>query len=212
VLNRLRLVPAGLVAVAATLFTAGTAHASLLTTTAQSCASAPVSQAFLPWGDPSQYFLAPGGNFATAAANWSLSGGATPVAGGDGYSLGGNPASTQSLSLPDTSSATSAPICVGIGDPTVRFFARNTGAPSATLLVSATVSTTLGLNLTLPIADISGNSTWTPSSVVPMVENLLPLLPGNMTPITLTFTPQGQGGAWQVDDLYVDPWQRGGGG
>jgi hypothetical protein len=207
------MVPAGLIPIAAAMsFATGSAHASLLTVTAQNCGAPQESQVFLPWSDPAQYFLAPDGNFANSTTGWSLSGGAGAVAGGDGYSLGGNAPSTQSLALSDGSSATSPSICVGIGDPTIRFFAKNSGSSSSTLLVSATVDTTLGLNLTLPVADISGTSSWSPSSVVPMVENLLPLLPGNETPITLTFTPLGQGGNWQVDDVYVDPWIRGNGG
>jgi hypothetical protein len=211
VFSKLRLVPAGLIPIAATMmFAAGSANASLLTTTAQNCGTPQNSQVFLPWSDPSEYFLAPNGNFASSSTGWTLNGGASAVAGGDGYSLGGSAPSTKSLSLPDSSSATSPQICVGIGDPTARFFARNSGSSTSSLLVSATVDTTLGLNLTLPVADITGTGTWNPTSVVPMVENLLPLLPGNETPITFTFTPLGQGGNWQIDDLYVDPWTRGG--
>jgi hypothetical protein len=37
--------------------------------------------------------------------------------------------------------------------------------------------------------------------------NLLPLLPGNYTPVEFRFTPQG--GSWQLDDVYVDPHHSG---
>jgi hypothetical protein len=211
--SRLRLVPLGFLPIAATLLlTAASAHASLLTVNAPTCPVAPDSQAFLAWGDSAEYFLAPDGDFAHSGAGWALSGGAAAVPGGDGDSLGGNPPSTQSLALPDGSSATSTQICVGINSPSIRFLARNAGAPSSTLAVTATVDTTLGLNTTIPIATISASGSWNPTAPLALVANLLPLLPGNQTPITLTFTPQGQGGNWQIDDLYVDPWTRGGGG
>ena len=188
------------------------AHASGLTVSAANCPTVQDSQAFLAWGDQSEYFLAPDGNFANSGASWTLTGGAGAIAGGDGYSLGANPVSTQSLALPNGSSATTPSICVGINSPTVRFMAQNAGAPTSTLEVSATVDTTTGLNVTLPIGDISAAGTWSPTLPLPVVANLLPLLPGNETPITFTFTPQGQGGHWQIDDLFVDPWTRGGGG
>ena len=212
VLNRLRLPAAGCVAAAATLLCAGSAHAALLTPSAQNCPAAPESQAFLAWGDTSEYFLAQDGNFAAGGAGWSLAGNASVTAGGDGVSLGGAAPSTQSLSLPDGSSATTPSVCVGVNAPTIRFMAENAGSANSTLAVSATVQTTLGLSLTLPIGTVSGTSGWSPSEAMPILVNLLPLLPGNETPVTFTFTPQGQGGAWQVDDLYVDPWTRSGGG
>ncbi len=213
VFSKSRLIPAGLLPIATALMvTAGSAHASGLTVNAANCPTVQDSQAFLAWGDPSEYFLAPDGNFANSGASWTLTGGAGAIAGGDGYSLGANPVSTRSLALPNGSSATTPSICVGINSPTVRFVAQNTGAPTSTLEVSATVDTTTGLNVTLPIGDISAAGTWSPTLPLPVVANLLPLLPGNETPITFTFTPQGQGGHWQIDDLFVDPWTRGGGG
>jgi hypothetical protein len=40
-----------------------------------------------------------------------------------------------------------------------------------------------------------------------MVASLLPLLPGDHTPVELRLVAQG-GGAWLVDDVYVDPFKR----
>jgi hypothetical protein len=208
-MHRLRLLPLGLAALAGSLIATGSAQASLLTASATNCGSPALTQAFSQWGDNSSYELAPGGNFADTSS-WKFSRGATVVAGGDGYSLGGAAPSTSALSLPDGSSATSAPVCVGINDPTARFMAENSGASNTSLLVSATVTTSLGISLTLPVADLTAGSTWSPSPTILFLENLLPLLPGNYTPVTFTFAPQGTGGAWQIDDLYVDPFGRGG--
>jgi hypothetical protein len=37
-----------------------------------------------------------------------------------------------------------------------------------------------------------------------VVANLLPLLPGNYTPVSFRFRAIG-GGSWWIDDFYVDP-------
>jgi hypothetical protein len=50
---------------------------------------------------------------------------------------------------------------------------------------------------------LNGGS-WQPTL---MVANLLPLLPGDHTPVQLRFVPQG-GGAWLIDDVYVDPFKH----
>jgi hypothetical protein len=199
----------GLLSAVAVTACASSAQAAGLTATATNCATPQDSQVFLPWGDPAEYFMTPDGNFANSAVTWSLSGGAAAVAGGDGYSLSGNAPSSRALALPTGSVATTPTICVGIGEPTIRFFAENSGSPTSTLLVSATVMTSIGTQATLPVGVVSATGTWSPTTVEPLVASLLPLLPGNLTPITLTFTPEGQGGNWQIDDVYVDPWTRG---
>ena len=50
-------------AVLATAMSASTASAGLLVKDAPDCSPKPTSQPFLPWGDGSQYSLAPGGAF-----------------------------------------------------------------------------------------------------------------------------------------------------
>jgi hypothetical protein len=42
---------------------------------------------------------------------------------------------------------------------------------------------------------------------MPIVANLLPLLPNQMTPVQFRFTPLGTA-TWSVDDVYVDPKSR----
>jgi hypothetical protein len=39
-----------------------------------------------------------------------------------------------------------------------------------------------------------------------VLASLLPLLPGQRTPVRFRFTPVG-GASWQIDDVYVDPWR-----
>ena len=183
------------------------AQADLLTEGAQNCTSNALSQTFLPWGDVANYVPAPGGNFADGSPSWSLSDGAAVVDGGDGFSLNGAAPSDNSLSLPAGSSATSAATCVGIANPDIRYFARNTGDPTSTLQVSVNFVDALGVEHTAVIGQIAANGTWAPTLQDPIIVNLLPILPGAMTPVSFNFTPQGAGN-WQIDDLWVDPWGR----
>ena len=114
-----------------------------------------------------------------------------------------------SLSLPAGSSATTPTQCVGLAHPTLRFFARNTGSPLSLLKVEVLLEDNLGLVKRLPIGVVAGTSTWAPTLPMPVIANLLPLLPGERTPVRFRFTPVGIGGKWQIDDVYVDPFRAG---
>jgi hypothetical protein len=58
------------------------------------------------------------------------------------------------------------------------------------------------------IGTLLDNNTWQPSAQMPLVVNLLPLLPGNYTPVRFRFKPTGLTGNWRIDDTYVDPWHH----
>jgi hypothetical protein len=73
--------------------------------------------------------------------------------------------------------------------------------------VSVRFETSLGIVLELPIGVVLPNSHWAPSLPMPIVANLLPLLPNQMTPVQFRFTPLGTA-TWSVDDVYVDPKSR----
>lgn len=203
---RLRRLTLGLLASGTGLFAAAPAQAGVLVQSAPDCGSPTLFQTFLPWDDVANYQLAPDGQFAAGGSGWSLGGGASVVAGGDGVSLNGQAPSTQALALPAGSSATSPTVCVGISNPDLRFFATNPGDPTATLGVSVNWIDGTGATQTTPIGTVTANGTWQPTPVEPILVNLLPLLPGNMTPVSFTFTPSGSAGAWQIDDIWIDPW------
>src|SRR3954471_19669904 len=52
----------------------GSASAGVLVASAPDCDNGANSQPFAQWGDDNSYFLAPGGNFESGAAGWSLGG------------------------------------------------------------------------------------------------------------------------------------------
>src|SRR5207248_7693426 len=99
---------------------------------ASNCDSQTLGQTFLPWADVANYTLNPGGSFEPGSAPWTLNG-ASIVSGNESADVG-SPTDANSLSIPAGASATSAVICVGIGHPDIRFFARGS-SPTATLNV-----------------------------------------------------------------------------
>jgi len=196
-----------LVAGAGMAIAAAPASAGVLVKTANDCDQTTVSQPFAHWGDNANYFLAPGGAFATAPEGWGLGRGVRLVSDNEPWKVSG--AGTGALHIPAGSTATTPTICVGLDHPTIRFFARRTsGIPLlASLAVSVQAETSLGLMITVPVnAVLLSNSQWAPTGQMLIVANLLPLLPGELTPIRLKFTSLL--GDFRIDDVYVDPRAR----
>jgi hypothetical protein len=188
----------------------GTASAGILVASAPSCDNGANSQPFTQWGDDNNYFLAPGGNFETGAAGWTLNG-ARVTGDQEPWQVHGDEGS-HALQIPAGRSVVSPTMCVGIENPSMRFFAHRTGggllAGASQLVVTARVETSLGLVIEVPVGSIgvlTGNgATWksTPAQIV--AASLLPLLPGEHTPIQFRFAAVGTAD-WVIDDVFVDP-------
>jgi hypothetical protein len=202
--NRLRtaVIAASLVVVSLAA-TAPSASAGVLVASAPDCTPKPTTQPFKPWGDTTGYNLAPGGSFEGGAGSWSLAGGASLVTGNEPWKVAGSTHS-RSLQLPPGATATSPVICVGLEHPTLRFFAKNNRALLSTMTVEVIVETSLGLKAAVPIGILLPNGQWKPSPKILVVANLLPLLPGEHTPVQFRVRSVGLG-TWSIDDFYVDP-------
>ena len=196
-----------LAAGALTLCAAPAADAGVLTAAAGDCPDRTLEQPFLPWADLANYVLADDGTFESGAAGWTLSGGAATGSGNEPWNVHGAGESNH-LALPAGSSATSGVMCVGIEHPTVRFFAKQTGGSAlGTLQVEVLWEDSLGGVHSTTMAHHGGSSSWHVSPAYLVVVNLLPLLPGDRTPVAFRLTPSA-GTSWQVDDFYVDPWSK----
>jgi hypothetical protein len=163
---------------------------------AATCPARPLAQTFLPWVDLAYYQAAPDSGF-EESGSWALSGGATVVDGNQPFLDG-----AKSLDLPSGSSAMTAPICVTAAHPTIRFFARNTGSALTPLNVSVQFRTLLGIEAELSIGAVLGGSAWAPTLPLPLLGNLL------SNEVRFRFQPAA-GSAWQIDDVYVDPYSKG---
>jgi hypothetical protein len=206
--GRTRLIAAAVTSAAAMLLVAApSASAGILVKSATNCTSPPLAQPFTRWGDNSSYALAPQGSFESGASAWSL-GGAALDTGNESFHVG-DASDSHSLKISPGGSAVTSTICVGLDKPTLRFFARSSGGllSLSTMAVSVRFETSLGLVAELPIGVVLPNTSWQPSLPLPVVANLLPLLPGQMTPVQFRFTPVG-GSSWWIDDVYIDPKNR----
>ena len=191
--------------VAVALIAPAAAEAGPLVKSAPNCAAQTLSRPFVPWLDSARYTLDRGGSFEGGRAGWSFNG-ASVVSGNEAYHVHGANDS-HSLRLPSGSSATSSTVCVGLDRPVLRFFARNRGSSLGRLQVAVLFEDFLGKVHSLAIGAVANSGTWRPTMRMPIVANLLPLLPDNYTPVKLRFTPQG--GKWRIDDVYIDPHHNG---
>ena len=194
-------------AAAIALGAAPAAHAGLLVTTASDCPAEVLTQPFLPWADPASYVPAPDGGFEAGAADWTLSDAAISADNEPFYVRDSGDGS--SLELAPGGSATSPTMCVGIEHPTLRFFVRAQGSAAGTLRVDVRYQDALGGSHWLTIGWVLGGAEWSPTPVMPVVANLLALLPGERTPVAFRFTAEGADAGWQIDDVYVDPYSKG---
>lgn len=184
-----------------------TAQAGPLVDSADGCTAAPLEQPFLPWLDAMDYVLLPGGTFERKTVGWSPEG-ASVVPGNEPYYVHAAD-EADSLSIPSGASATSATMCVGLEEPTLRLFVRS-GAPSllSKLRVEVLFEDALGRMQAATIGSVSAltSTSWTPSVPMAIGVNLLPLI-GDKTPVRFRFSAEGSAG-WRIDDVYVDPRYR----
>jgi hypothetical protein len=194
---------AAVAAAAALAVSAPGASAGLLVSSAKNCQPQPVSKAFAAFGDRADYQLAPGGSFEAGAESWQLSGRASIVSGNEPWKVNGS-RDGRSLKLPPGATATSPVMCVGLEHPTIRLFAKNNRALLSTMTVEVIFETSLGLKAAVPIGVLLPHGQWKPSPRFLVIANLLPLLPGEKTPVQFRVRSVGLG-TWSVDDFYVDP-------
>lgn len=163
------------------------------------------SEVFAPWGDDASYLLVPGGAFEPGQPAWALSGGAKVVPGNEPFYVRSR-TDRNSLYLPSGSSALSPTVCFGLGDWHARFFVRNVGSASGSLKVDVAVRSLLGLVSILDGGSVSGSGVWAPSPRIGLtLTNLCSLL--GVKAVAFRFRTVGSGAAFQVDDVYLDPWK-----
>jgi hypothetical protein len=173
------------------------------------CGQRFIEQPFTQWDDLADYFLVKQGDMAENADQWDL--GTGELAAEDNpYTLHADvPAS---LSLGEGDTATAPMVCVGVDTPTMRFFVKNTGAETGTLKVSMTYEDGSYDTHTVELATLTSadaGAEWTPSPVVDLTAPLVALLDDDEAPVWFSFSAEGEGSAWLLDDVYVDPYGKG---
>lgn len=208
-----RLLSAGTALFVVALGAPSTVNAASTAGPGTACADQALSRPFLPWLDLAPYAMPRGGSFEGAAAGWTFKRGAEIVEGNEPYRVRDD-SDSMSLRLPPGSSAISSPICIGLGHPAIRLFAKKNGGLLAhrrlltsTLRVDVRYEDSGGEMRSLPVGVVASGGTWQPTLSIPVVVNLLTVLPNAQTDVFFAFTPTG-GATWRIDDLYVDPFRR----
>ena len=182
-----------LVLAAACALPASDARADLIPVT--TCTASVIGQPFMPWGDVAFYELSPGGDF--ERATWTLDGGARRQSGSEPFAATGK-LGNWSLTLPAGSSAQSPLTCVDAGYPTVRFFIAGTGSVAVSLVYG---------NIAIPSGIAVAGSHWFPTPVTVTAAAVAATASGGSAQVSVRLT--GVSGNPQVDDVLIDPWNRG---
>jgi hypothetical protein len=194
------------VLIVAALAVTSTAKAGLLGTGSASYCDSTPTQAFAGYGDSANYASLFNGGFESGSTGWYTSGGAKVVSGNEPAYISGDAGDSHSLLLPSGSSAYSSTVCFAFGDWHLRFFAKNVGSASGDLRVQVIVPSLLGVLTILDGGTVSGNGTWTPSPRLQLALCNVTSLLGTRA-VAFRFTPVGYGAAYQIDDVYLDPWK-----
>jgi hypothetical protein len=172
---------------------ASAARADLVNLT--TCNTSSLSRPFAPWADPASYELAPGGDF--EKPGWTLSSGAQRVPGSERYAATGT-LGNWSLALPAGSSAESPLTCVDAAYPSVRFFIAGKGLVAVSLVAGNTV---------VPAGVAFSGFGWLPTPVIVTSSAIMAARSNGVAHVSVRLTALS--GDPQVDDVFIDPWNRG---
>lgn len=203
---RFRPLAALCVSAAAALGAPAAAEAGIVVPGADDCPEERALKPFARWHDHADYVRVDDGGLEQGGDGWHLS--RAEVVDGNHPWPEVDPSDRRSLAIHHGGSARTPSFCVGLGHPTIRFFARRAGSPLGVLVVQVVVTTSLGLKVALPIGIVSGDREWQPSPRLLTVANLLTLLPGERTRVAFRFNAIGIDSRWRIDDVYVDPYAK----
>ena len=167
------------------------------------CGDTPASQPFTQFGDTTSYTLVPEGTF-ESGRGWILGGGARIVSSNSPFFVN-SAGDRRSLLLAPRGTATSRPICIALGLPSMRFFTRAT--PGGILKVDVIYHSAAKRRTITEFARFGAGPSWWPTPPLLFAVNT-PLLVGSSGETVVQFRFTVLSGAWQIDDVYVDPFKR----
>ena len=164
------------------------------------CPTRVATQAFSFWGDKGLYTPVAGGDFETAAADWTLTGPALVVEDNEHFFISA-PTDSHSLELQGGASAVSPVMCAGKGYPDARAFARSLGGRGVLKVEVLNVDAAGVIRSTKSTAKLGHTTMWRPTPELRISQGTAAKHGGL---IRLRFTSPS-GSAWRVDDVQLDP-------
>ncbi len=173
-------------------------------TQSSGCPTTAVSQPFEGFGDEAFYSLIPGGSFEEGTAGWSLTNAAI-ASGNESYNVAGG---SHSLTIQPNGVAVSPAFCVSKENPTLRLFARQISGSWAVLNVILRWQEASGAVHETTAGSLQSGTAWKPSPVLSLANSPPMWQAGETVSVRLVLKPEQYGGAWAVDDAYIDPRMR----
>jgi hypothetical protein len=175
---------------------------------ASGCPSSSTSKVFKSFGDTADYSLLSNGAFESGTSGWSLTKSAV-TSGNESYKVHGS-GDTKSLAIQPTGLVVSPAFCVSIDHPSFRFFARRTSGSWGVLNVKLRWKESSGQVNETVVGSLAGDpfTSWSPTPSLPLGTTLPLWQAGSTLSVQLVLDPEDFGGAWTIDDVYIDPYRR----
>ena len=164
------------------------------------------STVFAALGDTANYTPVTGGTFEGDMSGWTLNS-ASVAPGNEPWQVDGA-SDSKSLSIASGGTAVSPTFCVSSKTPTWRFFAHAADASRSTVLhVYAQTTLPGGKVIQLSVDEVQRARLQLLGGDAAMV--LGKVLPPNFSVnVRFVFTADSNGGAWCIDDVFVDPYAK----
>jgi len=163
----------------------------------ETCSRPIVANWLSAYGDPRDYFTAPGGDFEAGAGGWSLRNRAQVV-----YGNGG-----KVLRLPERASATTPYFCVDLDYPTLRFFAADVGDEGEGTLAVDLVYPGVAEKNVRRGARLRAPRRFALTEDVGLYPEFASPTPG-WRKVAIRFTARGDDADFRIDNVLIDPRMR----
>lgn len=166
------------------------------------CTPRALSKAFAQFGDMNDYFAVTDGTFENGTGAWRVSGPAAIATQQAPWKVNGAD-HTKSLALGSKGAAQTLSTCVTVGEDWMRFFYKASTGKATSLTVTITSTSDMGTASTSVVLP-GGGSGWfvSPAIAIPNVRG-----ERFEQDVTITFTSEGRGANWLIDDVMIDPFK-----
>ena len=170
------------------------------------CPTTPTTKAFKSFGDNADYSLLSNGAFETGTGGWSLSG-ASVVSGNESYKVR-DAKDSKSLAIAATGRVVSPAFCVSTAHPTFRLFAKRTSGSWGSMNVALRFKDSTGATNETVVGAIGTGTSWSPSQSFALSGPIGLWNADQTASVQIVLDPENYGGAWAIDDVFIDPYKR----